>query len=139
MARCKSTKKETDLMARMLKAEAVGEGKKGMLLVGNIVVNRVRAKCDVFKGTNSIYRVIYQKNAFSGLNTHLFNTGANGTHKELARKAIRYWQDHPANRALFYNNPGRNRACKKNFYGPFVGKYKKHCFYTIKNFKKCGV
>ena len=32
-------------MARMMRAEAEGEGKQGMLYVGNVIVNRVVAQC----------------------------------------------------------------------------------------------
>ena len=39
------TTKELDLLARIMRAEALGEGATGMMLVGNIVVNRVIAKC----------------------------------------------------------------------------------------------
>ena len=31
------------LMARMMRAEAEGEGKQGMLYVGNVIVNRAKA------------------------------------------------------------------------------------------------
>lgn len=33
--------KELDLLARLMRAEAEGEGQLGMLLVGNVAVNRV--------------------------------------------------------------------------------------------------
>ena len=36
MAVVKATSADVDLMARLLRAEAEGEGKKGMLLVGNV-------------------------------------------------------------------------------------------------------
>ena len=32
--------KELDLMARLMRAEALGEGNLGMLMVGNVIVNR---------------------------------------------------------------------------------------------------
>ncbi len=40
---------EVDLLARLIKSEALGEGEQGMLLVGNVVINRVVANCDVFR------------------------------------------------------------------------------------------
>ena len=40
---------DVELLARIMKAEALGEGEEGMLMVGNVVVNRVVANCDVFK------------------------------------------------------------------------------------------
>ena len=34
------TTKERDLLARLMRAEALSEGDLGMLMVGNVVVNR---------------------------------------------------------------------------------------------------
>jgi len=39
------TTKELDLLARIMRAEAQTEGDLGMLMVGNVVVNRVIADC----------------------------------------------------------------------------------------------
>ena len=60
MAVIKYTDKELDLLARLMRAEALGEGNLGMLMVGNVVVNRAIANCLTFKNTRSIYDVIYQ-------------------------------------------------------------------------------
>ena len=49
---------DVELLARIMKAEALGEGEEGMLMVGNVVVNRVVANCDVFKNTRTISEVI---------------------------------------------------------------------------------
>ena len=49
MAIIKHTEKERDLLARLMRAEAVGEGDLGMLMVGNVVVNRSFANCLTFK------------------------------------------------------------------------------------------
>ena len=40
MAIIKTNSKERDLLARLMRAEAVGEGDLGMLMVGNVVVKR---------------------------------------------------------------------------------------------------
>ena len=40
MSIIKYTTKERDLLARIMRSEAVGEGDLGMLMVGNVVVNR---------------------------------------------------------------------------------------------------
>ena len=37
MARTYILKEEVDLLARLIKSEALGEGEEGMLLVGNVV------------------------------------------------------------------------------------------------------
>ena len=55
-----------------------------MLLVGNVVINRVVANCDVFRNTTTITKVIFQKNAFEGTTTPLFNGNANSKLRELA-------------------------------------------------------
>ena len=47
MARISYTEKEVELLARLIKSEALGEGEEGMLLVGNVIVNRVVANCDI--------------------------------------------------------------------------------------------
>lgn len=60
MARLRHTSKEIDLMARMMRAEAEGEGKLGMLMVGNVIVNRAVADCLDFRDVRSIEDVIFQ-------------------------------------------------------------------------------
>lgn len=54
------TSKELDLMARLMRAEALAEGNLGMLMVGNVIVNRAIASCYTFKNIRSIYDVVYQ-------------------------------------------------------------------------------
>ena len=56
--------KELDLLARIMRAEALNEGELGMLMVGNVVVNRVLANCLTFKNINSVYSFFYDNYAF---------------------------------------------------------------------------
>ena len=67
------SKKELDLCARIMRAEALAEGDLGMLMVGNVVVNRAIANCLDFKDTRTITDVIYQKNQFSGTKSSLMH------------------------------------------------------------------
>ena len=46
--------KELDLLARLMRAEALGEGDLGMLMVGNVAINRVICNCIDFKNIRSI-------------------------------------------------------------------------------------
>ena len=39
------TTKELDMCARLMRAEALAEGDLGMLMVGNVIVNRAIANC----------------------------------------------------------------------------------------------
>ena len=55
----KYTDKERDLLARLMRAEAIGEGSLGMLMVGNVVVNRALATCLTFKNITTVSDVIY--------------------------------------------------------------------------------
>ena len=61
----KYTPKELELLARLMRAEAVGEGQLGMLMVGNVAINRVLADCLTFKNVKTLYDAIYQNNQFS--------------------------------------------------------------------------
>ena len=67
------TTKELELLARLMRAEALGEGNLGMLMVGNVVVNRALADCLTFKNIRTITEAIYQKNQFTGTQSSLFN------------------------------------------------------------------
>ena len=121
---------DVDLLARIMKAEALGEGEEGMLMVGNVVVNRVVANCDVFKDTRTISEVVYQKNAFSGVGQPLFNQPVNAKEKELALRNIDGYRIEPATNALWFKNPGSNVSCPQQFYGELSRRYKNHCFYA---------
>jgi N-acetylmuramoyl-L-alanine amidase len=127
------------MLARLIRAEAVGEGVFGMQLVGNVVINRVCAKCDEFKKLNTITKVINAKNAFSGIKSNLYKHGATAKERTYALRTITYWRADPANYALFYYAPGKGKSCKNKFYGKYAGKYKNHCFYNPTSIKKCGL
>ena len=60
MARANYRNADVDLMARMMRAEAEGEGKQGMLYVGNVIVNRLVANCLDFRDLRTIEDVIFQ-------------------------------------------------------------------------------
>ena len=123
------TTEERDLLARLMRAEAVGEGNLGMLMVGNVVVNRVIANCYTFKEIDSITDAIYQKNQFSGINGSLFQGSATTTEKRLAERILRGEYYYPATHALWFYAPGDN-DCKQTWYNQaLAGRYKNHCFY----------
>ena len=58
----KYNSKELDLLARIMRAEALNEGNLGMLMVGNVVVNRAIANCLTFKNNRTLTEAIYQPN-----------------------------------------------------------------------------
>ena len=123
---------ELDLLARLMRAEALGEGNLGMLLVGNVVTNRVLAICSIFNNAHSISEVIYQKNQFSGTSSSLFYGAATTTEKQLAKRILMGETFDPATNALWFK--ASKDTCPKSWYNqPLAGKYKNHCFYNPKD------
>lgn len=102
-----------------------------MLMVGNVVVNRVLADCLTFKNIDSITDAIYQPNQFVGTNSSLFNASPTTQEKRLAERILRGEYYHPATNALWFYSPSGNSACKSTWYDQeLAGKYKNHCFYN---------
>ncbi len=124
------TDNDVDLLARIMRAEALSEGDLGMLMVGNVVVNRVLADCLTFKNIDSIYDAVYQPNQFVGVNSSLFNAAATTTEKQLAQRILRGEYYYPATNALWFYAPSGNSSCKSTWYDQeLAGRYKSHCFY----------
>ena len=127
------SKKELDLCARIMRAEALAEGDLGMLMVGNVVVNRTIANCLDFKDTRTITDVIYQKNQFSGTKSSLFQSSSTTKEKDLARRVLKGEYYHPATNALYFYAPKTNEKCKNTWFNQnYAGRYKNHCFYEPK-------
>ena len=124
------TSKELDLCARIMRAEALSEGDLGMLMVGNVIVNRALADCLTFKNLRTITDVIYQSNQFSGTKSSLFNTSSTTKEKQLAQRVLKGEYYHPATNALWFYAPSSGSNCKSGWYDQnFSGRYKSHCFY----------
>lgn len=139
MPRIKYINSDIVLLARIMRAEALGEGATGMMLVGNIVVNRVIAKCSIFRKIDTVSKAVYQKGQFLGVGTNLFKSYPTKKERELSKACLDYWTKWPATRSLYFKNPGKGKACPSRFWGPFVGKYKNHCFYRPDSNLKCGL
>ena len=110
------TTKERDLLAMLMRAEALSEGDLGMLMVGNVVVNRGIANCLTFKDIRTITDVIYQSpGGFSGKDSPLFFSNP-------------YF--FPATNALWFYAPKINKSCASTWWEQnLAGRYKNHCFY----------
>lgn len=128
MAVVKTRKSDIDLLARLLRAEGEAEGEMGMLLIGNVGINRIRANCSDFKGIRTIPQMIYQPHAFEATTHGYFYQSPRESERRLARKVVngeRFW---PAKFSLWYFKPQGN--CPPTWYDqPFVSRYKAHCFY----------
>lgn len=122
--------KELELLARIMRAEALNEGELGMLMVGNVVVNRALADCLTFKNINTIYDAIYQKNQFVGTTSSLFQASPTAKEKELAKRILDGEYYYPATNALWFYAPAKNTSCTSTWYNQaLAGSYKNHCFY----------
>ena len=131
----KYTEKELELLARLMRAEAVGEGNLGMLMVGNVGVNRVIADCLTFKDITTISQMVYQNpGGFSGTSSSLFYGNPTVLEKSLAQRVVRGEYYYPATNALWFYAPSNNEACKSTWWDQnLAGKYKNHCFYKPKS------
>ena len=133
MTRVKYRESDIDLIARMMRAEAVGEGKLGMLMVGNVIVNRAVADCLDFRNVRSIRDVIFHiqggNYSFEAVQKgSLFYRPARDLERGLARQVVKHWGQHPSKYALWYFNP--YGLCPPTWYDqPFSGQYKQHCYY----------
>lgn len=131
MSVIKYTSKERDLLARLMRAEAVGEGNLGMLMVGNVGVNRVLANCLTFKDITTISKMIYQNpGGFSGKDSPLFFSNPTTAEKKLADRVIKGEYYHPATNALWFYAPKSGESCQPTWWDQRnEGRYKSHCFY----------
>ncbi len=124
------TTKELDLLARIMRAEALNEGDLGMLMVGNVVVNRALADCLTFRDITTIYEAIFQPNQFVGTRSSLFQGSSTTFEKGLAKRVLNGEYYHPATNALWFYAPKTNESCKQEWYSQALsGRYKNHCFY----------
>lgn len=133
MPRVQYTSSDVNLVARMMRAEAEGEGRLGMLMVGNVIVNRLKANCLDFRGLRTIRQVIFQVQggnySFEAVQKgNVFYNPARSVERRLAKLTLDYWREHPSKYALWYFNP--YAPCPPTWYNqPFTGQYKQHCYY----------
>ncbi|WP_085993341.1 cell wall hydrolase [Oceanobacillus senegalensis] len=128
MAVVQYNESDINLLARLLRAEAEGEGKQGMLMVGNVGINRVRVPCSDFEDIRTIPQMVFQPHAFEAVTHGYFYQRARESEKRLARKAVKGTRLWPAVYSLWYFRPPQD--CPATWYDqPFVGRYKSHCFY----------
>jgi N-acetylmuramoyl-L-alanine amidase len=137
MAVVKHTEEEVKLLARLMRAEAEAEGQLGMLMVGNVGVNRVRADCLDFTNIRTVSQMVFQRpGGFESTLYSYFYQAARSLDIRLARKSLNGERYHPATRALwFYASEG---GCQAQWYGQWnSGKFGSHCFYAPVESENC--
>lgn len=130
MAVIKTTDKQIDLLARLMRAEAEGEGQLGMLMVGNVGVNRVLADCLDFTDIRDLEDMVFQRpGGFEATTKSYFYQRAREVDRKLARRAVQGERFSPAERSLWFFMPAGD--CPEQWYGQYnTGRYKSHCFFS---------
>lgn len=130
MAVIQTNSKQLDLLARLMRAEAEGEGQLGMLMVGNVGVNRVRASCLDFTDIRNLEDMVFQRpGGFEATTKSYFYQRAREQDRKLARRAVNGERFHPAERSLWFFMPEGD--CPSQWYGQYnTGRYKSHCFFS---------
>ncbi|KGX93842.1 cell wall hydrolase [Pontibacillus halophilus JSM 076056 = DSM 19796] len=118
------------LLARLMRAEAEGDGKLGMLMVGNTGVNRVRVNCLDFKDIDRLDKMVYQSpGGFEATQKGYFYQRAREKDKKLAKKVIDGMRYDPATNSLWFFRP--EGSCPAQWFGQYnIGRYKSHCFFN---------
>lgn len=130
MAVVRHTDEDVELLARLIRAEAEGEGKLGMLLVGNVGINRVIADCLDFVNIRTIRDMVFQSpGGFEATQKGYFYQRARNVDIELAQRVIQGQRFHPATNSLWFFMP--EGSCPAQWYGQWnTGRYKAHCFFA---------
>ncbi len=116
-------------LARLMRAEAEGDGQLGMLLVGNVGVNRVLADCLDFEDIRNLLDMIYQSpGGFEAVQESYFYQAARDRDVRLARRTVAGERFRPAENSLWFFRP--EGSCPAQWFGQWnTGRYKSHCFF----------
>ncbi len=130
MAVIKTNQKEVELLARLMRAEAEGDGQLGMLLVGNVGVNRVLASCLDFNDIRTLEQMVFQRpGGFEATTKGYFYQRAREQDIKLARRVINGERFNPGERSLWFFMPTGD--CPAQWYGQWnTGRFKSHCFFS---------
>jgi len=126
----KANSEEVKMLARLMRAEAEEDGESGMLMVGNVGVNRILGNCLDFNDIRNIKQMIFQSpGGFEAPQKSYFYQRAREKDIRLARRAIAGERVWPASNALWFFRP--EGSCPATWYNQRnTGRYKAHCFFT---------
>jgi len=129
MAVIKANANDVDLLARLIRAEAEGEGQLGMLMVGNVGVNRILSNCLDFRGIRTVRDMVFQSpGGYEAVQKPYFYQRARDKERRLARRVINGERTHPASYALWFYRP--TGSCPPTWFNQRnAGRFKAHCFF----------
>lgn len=126
---------DIELLARIIKCEAGGEGDTGMRAVATVIMNRVRANQGEYGRYNTPRDVIYAARQFECA-THptqnIYNMSPEQTHYDIAEWAIAGGKLGTVAEALWFFNPFSSN-CPPTFpsgVGMLTTRIGDHCFYS---------
>jgi N-acetylmuramoyl-L-alanine amidase len=130
LAVIKANSEDVKLLARLMRAEAEGEGEQGMLMVGNVGVNRILADCLDFRDVRDMNRMVFQRpGGFEATIKGYFYQRARDRDIKLAQRVINGERIWPASNALWFFRPTGD--CPGTWYNQQnTGRYKAHCFFA---------
>jgi N-acetylmuramoyl-L-alanine amidase len=132
-----------ELLARIIKCEAGGEGENGMKAVGAVVMNRVNVPAGEYLrvGQGDLRKVIFQPGQFDCVSTilggqinnqNIYNVTPEQIHYDIADWALSGHKLWGIENALWYFNP-YNPECPgifpANGSGSVINRIGEHCFY----------
>ncbi|PTM60015.1 cell wall hydrolase [Desmospora activa] len=130
MAVVRTNSEHVKLLARLMRAEAEEDGEQGMLMVGNVGVNRVRSNCLDFQDLSTLQQMVFQSpGGFEAVQKPYFYQAARQREIRLARRVVKGERIDPARYALwFFRPPG---VCPPTWFNQTnSGRFKAHCFYV---------
>ncbi|MGG6311135.1 cell wall hydrolase [Paenibacillus macerans] len=130
MAVIKANSEDVRLLARLMRAEAEGEGEQGMLMVGNVGVNRILGNCLDFQDIRDMNRMVFQSpGGFEATVKGYFYQRARDRDIRLAQRIINGERVWPASNALWFFRPAGD--CPGTWYNQQnTGRFKAHCFFA---------
>lgn len=133
MAVIKANSEDVKVLARLMRAEAEEDGEQGMLMVGNVGVNRILGNCLDFKNIRNVDNMVFQSpGGFEAPQKGYFYQRAREKDIRLAKRAIAGERVRPASNALWFFRPVG--ACPATWYNQTnTGRFKAHCFFTPSN------
>lgn len=130
MAVIKANSEDVRTLARLMRAEAEGEGEQGMLMVGNVGVNRILANCLDFRNIRRMNDMVFQSpGGFEATQKGYFYQKARNRDIRLAQRVVNGERIWPATFALWFFRP--TGACPGTWFNQQnTGRYKSHCFFS---------
>ncbi|ALS26718.1 cell wall hydrolase [Paenibacillus sp. 32O-W] len=130
MAVVNANSEDIKLLARLMRAEAEGEGDLGMLMAGNVMVNRVKCNCLDFVNIRTIPQMVFQSpGGFEATQKSYFYQRARDREIRLAQRLVNGERQHPATYSLWFFRPAGE--CPPTWWNQaHSGRFKNHCFYS---------